>query len=213
MWELSNILWVQVQPPKERLQNVKQDDFYANLGDAVRTLRYEIPLLFYRDLTYDIYREDVVFRDPRNVFHGKDNYKIIFWSLRFHGRIFFSSLFVNVKRIWQLSDDTIKMQWTVRGIPRVPWKAEGRLEGYSIYKLDCHGKIYEHQVDNVIFSDPPFQRIPIFASLQWWQDYIPQRAPCPGIQCIQSSQFVFQLWITALFLIGCWNLSAYVSSS
>ena len=32
-----------------------------------------------------IYRDDVVFRDPRNCFKGLKNYKIIFWSLRFHG--------------------------------------------------------------------------------------------------------------------------------
>ena len=35
--------------------------------------------------TGSIYRDDVVFRDPRNCFCGLRNYKIIFWSLRFHG--------------------------------------------------------------------------------------------------------------------------------
>lgn len=35
-----------------------------------------------------IYRDDVVFRDPRNCFKGLKNYKIIFWSLRFHGAKF-----------------------------------------------------------------------------------------------------------------------------
>lgn len=56
----------------------------------------------------DIYREDVVFRDPRNTFKGLKNYKTIFWSLRFHGRIFFSRLYVEVKRIWQPDDAQIR---------------------------------------------------------------------------------------------------------
>lgn len=34
----------------------KKDDFYLNLGTAVRTLREDLPLLFSRDLNYEIYR-------------------------------------------------------------------------------------------------------------------------------------------------------------
>jgi hypothetical protein len=45
----------------------------------------------------DIYREDIVFRDPRNCFKGMKNYQTIFWSLRFHGRLFFNKLYVDVK--------------------------------------------------------------------------------------------------------------------
>lgn len=47
-----------------------------------------------------IYRDDVVLRDPRNAFYGINAYKRIFWSLRFHGQLFFSAIFVEVKRIW-----------------------------------------------------------------------------------------------------------------
>jgi len=81
--------------------------------------------------------------------------KFSFWSLRFHGRIFFSKLAVDVKRVWQPEDGVIKMRWTVRGIPRVPWDAEGIFDGISTYKLDSEGKIYEHSVDNLILRDPP----------------------------------------------------------
>ena len=34
----------------------QRDDFYVNLGLAVRTLREDIPLIFSKDLNYDIYR-------------------------------------------------------------------------------------------------------------------------------------------------------------
>ena len=56
----------------------------------------------------DIYREDIVFRDPRNTFKGLKNYKTIFWSLRFHGRLFFSRLYVDVQRIWQPDEAQIR---------------------------------------------------------------------------------------------------------
>ena len=34
----------------------------------------------------------------------------------------------------------------MRGIPRVPWNAEGVFDGVSTFRLDREGKIYEHQV-------------------------------------------------------------------
>lgn len=89
-----------------------------------------------------------------NTFSGIDNYKLIFWALRFHGRIFFRSLWVDINRVWQPHDKVIMVRWTVRGIPRVPWEAQGHFEGTSEYKLDKEGKIYEHKVDNVIFNSP-----------------------------------------------------------
>ena len=125
----------------------KQEDYYANVGDAIRTLRDETPYLFQQDLSCkcnkshsciccmlvralftrlhhsafvtpackfccvcadDVYRDDIVFTDTRNVFHGQKNYRTIFWSLRFHGRLFFSRLTVNVLRIWQPNENAIR---------------------------------------------------------------------------------------------------------
>ena len=51
-----------------------------------------------------------------------------------------------------------RLRWTVRGIPRVPWEAEGIFDGISEYKLDKDGKIYEHKVTNVQMRDPPLAR-------------------------------------------------------
>ncbi len=47
------------------------------------------------------------------------------------------------------------VRWTVRGIPCVPWEAQGHFDGTSEYKLDKDGRIYEHEVDNVIMNSPP----------------------------------------------------------
>eukprot|EP00243_Klebsormidium_subtile_P001703 TRINITY_DN13155_c0_g1_i1.p1 TRINITY_DN13155_c0_g1~~TRINITY_DN13155_c0_g1_i1.p1 ORF type:complete len:377 (-),score=70.53 TRINITY_DN13155_c0_g1_i1:260-1390(-) len=142
-------------PPKQRQESNERDQFYVNVGDAIRTLREELPGLFYRKPTYNIYREDIVFRDRVNTFHGLDNYKLIFWALRFHGKIFFKAIWVDIQRIWQPTDKVIMVRWTVRGVPRVPWEAQGHFDGTSEYKLDKDGKIYEHKVDNVIMSQPP----------------------------------------------------------
>ncbi|KAI5005999.1 hypothetical protein ZWY2020_033242 [Hordeum vulgare] len=49
--------------------------YYLNLGYAIRTLREEIPDVFYKELSFDIYRDDIVVRDPFNKFEGIDNYK------------------------------------------------------------------------------------------------------------------------------------------
>lgn len=129
----------------------------------------------------DIYRDDIVFRDPRNKFEGLRNYRIIFWSLRFHGKLFFSRLYVEVKRVWQPANDrqTIKMRWTVHGVPRVPWEAEGLFDGVSTYKLDSAGKIYEHAVDNVMLRDPPMAlNSPLLATINLLRQ--PQAQPYPG---------------------------------
>lgn len=43
-------------PPKQRQESDGRDNFYVNVGDAIRTLREELPGLFYRKPTYNIYR-------------------------------------------------------------------------------------------------------------------------------------------------------------
>ncbi|MEW5298602.1 MAG: hypothetical protein WDW36_001706 [Sanguina aurantia] len=166
-----------------RLKNQeRQPDFYANVGDAIRTLREDIPLLFAKDLNYEIYREDVVFHDPRNTFEGLERYRTVFWALRFHGALFFTRLTVEVQRIWQPEDTLIKMRWSVRGVPRVPWDAEGIFDGISTYKLDGKGRIYEHCVDNLLFRDPPMVSnvSPILAGLNLIPIGSQQQQPYPG---------------------------------
>lgn len=41
---------------KNEKNNSNKDDFYLNLGIAVRTLRDDLPCLFSKDLNYNIYR-------------------------------------------------------------------------------------------------------------------------------------------------------------
>jgi hypothetical protein len=43
-------------PPKQRQESNERDNFYVNVGDAIRTLREELPGLFYRKPTFGIFR-------------------------------------------------------------------------------------------------------------------------------------------------------------
>ena len=110
----------------------------------VDTLAAELPTLFETDISYDIYTDDIFFKDPVNTFKGKFSYRIIFWTLRFHGNLFFTELYFDVHDIEQTQATEVVVRWTVRGILRVPWDAPILFNGYSTYKLSEDGFIYEH---------------------------------------------------------------------
>lgn len=103
----------------------------------------------------NFYRDDIVFKDPLNTFMGIENYKSVFWNLRFHGKIFFKALWIDLNSVWQPVENVIMVRWTVHGIPRVPWESRARFDGTSEYKLDKQGKIYEHRVENFALNSPP----------------------------------------------------------
>ncbi|GMH07944.1 hypothetical protein Nepgr_009784 [Nepenthes gracilis] len=156
----TSVRGAQVKEPPGAHDNQK-NDFYVNLGLAVRTLRDDVPRLFTKDLNYDIYRDDITFIDPLNTFSGIEKYKLIFWALRFHGRILFREIDLEVLRIWQPSENMILIRWNLRGVPRVPWEAKGEFQGTSRYKLDRNGKIYEHKVDNLAVNFPRALKQPV----------------------------------------------------
>ncbi|ESW07149.1 hypothetical protein PHAVU_010G105700 [Phaseolus vulgaris] len=133
----------------------EKQNYHVNVGYAIRTLREDFPDLFYRELSFDIYRDDIVFKDPMNTFIGIENYKSIFWALRFHGKVFFKALWIDISSVWQPVENVIMVRWTVHGIPRVLWESRGRFDGTSEYKLDKQGKIFEHRVDNIATNSPP----------------------------------------------------------
>ncbi len=121
-----------------------EQEYLEKVNDAIAVLNHDLPTLFQKDISYDIYSQDIDFRDPVNRFRGKFNYRIIFWTLRFHGRLFFTELYFDLHNVEQASKDTIRADWTVRGNLRLPWKAKIFFNGYSLYKLNENALIYEH---------------------------------------------------------------------
>ncbi|GET44316.1 DUF2358 domain-containing protein [Microseira wollei] len=116
----------------------------SQIQQVIETLKKDLPTLFEQDISYDIYTPDIYFQDPVNKFKWKFNYRIIFWTLRFHARLFFSEIYFDLHDIARKTEDTIIANWTVRGVLRVPWKAGIFFNGYSTYKLNENGLIYEH---------------------------------------------------------------------
>ena len=114
------------------------------MEQIIETLKQDLPTLFQKDISYDIYTQDIYFKDPVNTFKYKFNYRIIFWTLRFHARLFFAQIYFDVHEVYQSAEDTILAKWTVRGVLRVPWKAGLLFNGYSTYKLNQDNLIYEH---------------------------------------------------------------------
>ncbi|MBD2006770.1 MULTISPECIES: DUF2358 domain-containing protein [Cyanophyceae] len=119
-------------------------EYQWQVNRAIETLKKDLPTLFEKDISYEIYTKDIYFQDPVNKFKGKFNYHIIFWTLRFHARLFFTQIYFDLYDISQTAQDTILANWTVRGVLRVPWKAHIFFNGYSTYKLNKDGLIYNH---------------------------------------------------------------------
>ncbi len=114
------------------------------IEQVIKTLQEDLPTLFEKDISYDIYSQDIYFQDPVNTFKWKFNYRIIFWTLRFHARLFFTQIYFDLHEVSQPAKDTILAKWTVRGVLRVPWKAKLFFNGYSTYKLNQDTLIYQH---------------------------------------------------------------------
>jgi Uncharacterized conserved protein (DUF2358) len=115
-----------------------------SVEQVIKILKQDLPTLFEKDISYEIYTDDIYFKDPVNTFKYKFNYRIIFWTLRFHARLFFSQIYFDVHEVSQSAEDTILAKWTVRGVLRVPWKAGLLFNGYSTYKFNQANLIYEH---------------------------------------------------------------------
>ncbi|PSC72322.1 U2 snRNP-associated SURP motif-containing [Micractinium conductrix] len=157
-----------------------EKEFFANVGDAIRTLREDYPLLLVKDLNYAIYRDDLTFKDPNITFTGLRTYKAIFWGLRFHGRLLLKAAHVRVLRIWQPEETVIKLRWQINATPRIGG-SPGTFDGISIYRLDRRGRVYQHEVTDVQLRDPPITN-PLLYSLNFILSPRPavQQVPCPG---------------------------------
>ncbi len=119
-------------------------EYKLPMEKVINTLKEDLPTLFEKDISYQIYTQDIYFKDPVNTFKYKFNYRIIFWTLRFHARLFFTQIYFDVHEVYQSDEDTILAKWTVRGVLRVPWKAGLLFNGYSTYKLNQYNLIYKH---------------------------------------------------------------------
>ena len=125
-------------------EDLNQSEYQVQIAKVIETLKDDLPTLFEKDISYDIYTSDIYFQDPVNRFKGKFNYRIVFWTLRFHAQLFFSEIYFDLHDVTQTAEDIIKAYWTVRGTLRLPWKPRVFFKGDSTYKLTQEGLIYNH---------------------------------------------------------------------
>jgi len=142
----------------------RASEYYAQMGDAIRALRADLPLIFdpKHEPAWEIYREDVglivnIETPPklRTRLQGLDNYKVAWRWFRQCIRVFFRDPQLEVKRIWQPVDGIVMVRWAIHGGLRGVKMDEGAaiFEGSSEFKLDKDGLIYEHRLDNKAMSD------------------------------------------------------------
>jgi len=125
-------------------ENLSKSGYQLQVEKVIETLQKDLPTLFEKDISYDIYTQDIYFQDPVNRFKGKFNYRIIFWTLRFHAQLFFTEIFFDLHDVKQTEQEIIKAYWTVRGTLRLPWKARLFFNGDSTYTLTQEALIYNH---------------------------------------------------------------------
>lgn len=143
-----------MSPPKPR----SVQEFQANFGTAVRSLRDDIPCTLQRSPNMGIFADNITFTDnisPRmghqtNMVQGHEAYSRQLWSLRFHAALMFSKSHVDMLRMWQRDDKTLAVRWSVQCSPRLIGGVTGGkvcLDGISEYKFNSEGKVFKHTVD------------------------------------------------------------------
>ena len=147
----------------------KDDDFYAQSGEAIRVLREDYPYLLTKEPRWTIYRDDIGLLDETMTFAGPgregrngvmatnmSEYKRVFKIIRIIAAVLFSQSTMEVSRIWSPLGSsglrTIRVRWSVRGKVRLVGSIgadEARFDGISEYKLDSKGFIYEHKITDL----------------------------------------------------------------
>ena len=91
------------------------------------------------DQSYDLYRNDVFFKDPLTQFRGIKRYQemIGFMNQWLH------DMTLELHNITR-SEDTILTEWTLSWTTPLPWKPRISISGNSQLKLDQQDKIISH---------------------------------------------------------------------
>ena len=89
--------------------------------------------------SYDLYTEDVYFKDPLTEFQGLQRYQ----SLIDFISTWFKAINLELHDIYQV-EDTIYTQWTLNWTTPLPWEPRISIPGRSELKLNAEPKIISH---------------------------------------------------------------------
>lgn len=89
--------------------------------------------------TFEIYAEDVYFKDPMNQFRGRDRYKLMIK--------FIETVFLNCRmevHDMQQHGNLIRSDWTLIWNTPLPWKPQIAIPGWSELTIDDRNLIISH---------------------------------------------------------------------
>jgi len=95
---------------------------------------------FPADQSYDLYAEDVYFRDPLNEFTGVDQYEEMIGFID----KWFQQPQLDLHRLEKTSDRTFETYWTLSWTTPLPWRPVVAIPGWTEYRLNDEGKIMSH---------------------------------------------------------------------
>ena len=105
--------------------------------DLVKILRQDYER-FPDNQTYEIYADDVYFKDPLNEFNGVKKYQAMIGFLG----TFFGNVEMDVHDV-RKEGDLIKSEWTLNMTSPLPWKPRLSIPGWSELKIS-EAKIASH---------------------------------------------------------------------
>ncbi|MDJ0590019.1 MAG: DUF2358 domain-containing protein [Pleurocapsa sp. MO_226.B13] len=106
--------------------------------DLVAILREDYQR-FPENQTFEIYAEDVYFKDPLNEFRGVKKYREMIGFLS----NFFSDINMELHNITK-EGEKIKTEWTLNMTPPLPWKPRLSIPGWSELKINRDNSIASH---------------------------------------------------------------------
>lgn len=95
---------------------------------------------FPNDQSYELYADDVYFRDPLNEFTGVEQYQNM---IGFIAR-WFQDPQLDLHRLEITGDKALETHWTLSWITPLPWKPPISIPGWTEYRINESGKISSH---------------------------------------------------------------------
>jgi len=130
-------------------------EFELNLGRAIDALRSDVPAFADRELSWDIYSDNVQLADPSGVqTRGLQNYKQFFGVIRMFRRVMIDKVDITFKLRYDWSSKIIKVTWYSKWYARGSSKA-AYVDATSSFHLDDNGKVFKHVVDRVQVGGRP----------------------------------------------------------
>ncbi|CAN8074576.1 unnamed protein product, partial [Agarophyton chilense] len=145
-------------PPPPNDHALRTPEYYANVGSVIDTLRADYPALLHDAPDLSIFTEHVVFSDASgNCIRGKRAYSKLFWVLRLQAMVFLGAHCVRVQSVFHDDcDGCVYLRWRVQFSPR-SWTLLSAVnsdafvvDGMSLYRLDHHGWVYHHSLENSV---------------------------------------------------------------